>query len=68
MFTSAMLIEAEQALHALQIGKRIVSISKDGRQVQYSQATISELRFYIDEIRTALGLPSRRLPPAGVRL
>lgn len=62
------LSDAENALHGLITGKRIVSISKGDRQVQYSQANIGDLRAYIDEIRSALGLPSRRRGPAGVRL
>jgi hypothetical protein len=44
----------------------VVSVSKDGRQVQFSQADIGALRSYIIEIELALGLQSRRGPPAGV--
>ncbi|WP_371330632.1 gpW family head-tail joining protein [Klebsiella quasipneumoniae] len=67
MYTQLMLDEARRALHDLLTGNRVVSVSKDGRQVQFSQADIVALRSYIIEIELALGLRSRRGPPAGVR-
>ncbi|WP_289627461.1 phage head-tail joining protein, partial [Escherichia coli] len=45
-----MLCEARRALHELMIGRTVASVSKNGRQVQYSRATINELRRYIEEI------------------
>jgi hypothetical protein len=66
MYTQLMLDEARRALHDLLTGNRVVSVSKDGRQVQFSQADIGALRSYIIEIELALGLQSRRGPPAGV--
>lgn len=68
MYTQEMLNEARKALHELLLGKKAVSISKDGRQVQFNQTSIADLRRYINEIETALGMASRRGPPAGVRL
>lgn len=68
MYTQEMLNEARKALHGLLLGKKAVSISKDGRQVQFNQTTIADLRRYINEIETGLGMASRRGPPAGVRL
>ena len=63
-----MLTEARQALHELLTGRRVVSISKGGRQVQFSQANIQELRRYIDEIEVSLGVSIRRRSPVGVML
>lgn len=37
MYTQEMLTEARQALHELLLGKRVVSVSKNGRQVQFTQ-------------------------------
>ena len=68
MYTLEMLNEARKALHELMLGKKVVSISKDGRQVQFNQANIADLRRYIQDIETSIGMTSRRLPPAGVRL
>ncbi len=68
MYTQEMLTEARQALHELLLGKRVVSVSKNGRQVQFTQINIADLRNYIAEIESGLGLSSRRRGPAGVRL
>ncbi len=67
IYTYEMLCEARRALHELMIGRAVVSVSKNGRQVQYSRATINELRLYIEEIESALGMPGRH-GPVGVRL
>lgn len=59
--------EAEDAYHKLQTGQMAVSISKDGRQVEFNRANIDKLRSYIDDLRSQLGLlNSRRRRPAGV--
>ncbi|ATI62797.1 gpW family head-tail joining protein [Edwardsiella tarda] len=68
VYTHEMLTEACQALHELLTGRRVVSISKGGRQVQFSQANIQELRRYIDEIEVSLGVSIRRRSPVGVML
>ncbi|ENT2068148.1 gpW family head-tail joining protein [Salmonella enterica] len=68
LYTPEMLAEARQALHELLLGKRVVSISKNGRQVQFTQINIVDLRNYIAEIESGLGLPSCRRGPVGVRL
>ncbi|WP_425431371.1 gpW family head-tail joining protein [Escherichia coli] len=46
----------------------MVSVSKDGRQVQYSRATIGELRQYIEELESALGVWGLKLPTLRQRL
>ncbi|WP_241746815.1 MULTISPECIES: gpW family protein [Vibrio harveyi group] len=59
--------EAEAAYHALQTGTMAVSVTKDGRQVDFNRANIDKLRAYIDELRGQLGYRNhRRRPPAGV--
>lgn len=66
------LMEAEAALHQLLIGKSVVSIARsdsagNSRTYQYSQANIDQLRAYIIDLKSCLGLGRGRLPPAGVR-
>lgn len=68
IYTLEMLTEARRALHDLLLGKSVVSVTKDGRQVQFNQANMADLRSYINEIEIYIGLPSRRSGPAGVRL
>ena len=68
VYTHEMLCDARRALHEQMIGRAVVSVSKDGRQVQYSRATIGELRQYIEELESALGVSGRRRGPAGVVL
>lgn len=68
MYSQDMLDEARKALHQLLLGQKVVSVTKNGRQVQFSQTSIADLRNYILEIEIALGLKTGRRPPAGVRL
>ena len=65
MTTQAQLDEARQALHELLTGKRVASIQKDGRSVTFTPATLNNLRGYIAELESQLGLTSRRRGPAG---
>lgn len=68
MATIAELQEARAALHSLMTGKRVASIQKDGRRVDYTATTVGELKKYISELEEALKSGSRRRSPAGVRL
>ncbi|HAW0919484.1 TPA: phage tail protein [Escherichia coli] len=68
VYTHEMLCEARRALHELMIGRAVVSVGRNGRQVQYSRTTIGELRQYIEELESALGVSGRRRGPAGVGL
>lgn len=55
------LTEAEAALHALMMGGQAVSVRDSaGRQVNYTAATIGDLRGYIAELKQMLGLGRRR--------
>lgn len=50
METQMMLMEARRALHELLLGEKVVSINKDGRQVQYTPASIPALQQYIHQL------------------
>ncbi|ATG16335.1 hypothetical protein NVI2019_PEGOAJLN_01208 [Providencia alcalifaciens] len=65
METQMMLMEARRALHELLLGEKVVSINKDGRQVQYTPASIPALQQYIHQLEGVLGV-GRRCRPAGV--
>lgn len=67
MTLQQMLAEAEAAYHALMTGSMAVSVTKDGRRVDFSRADIDKLRNYIANLKAQLGIKTnRRLPPAGV--
>ncbi|WP_207621600.1 gpW family head-tail joining protein [Vibrio ziniensis] len=68
MTLDEMLKEAETAYHKLQTGSLAVSIQKGDRRVDYSRANIHELRAYIDDLKSQLGISNvRRGRPAGAR-
>lgn len=55
------LAEAEQALHDLTLGNKVVSITRDGKRVDFQQSTIQELRNYISQLEAlTTGKPRRR--------
>jgi len=62
MATMTDLTEARRALHDLATGKRVATIMKDGRRVEYSSINIGDLKKYIKEIEDELGLSKRRAP------
>ncbi|HFF9407538.1 TPA: phage head-tail joining protein [Escherichia coli] len=68
IYTHEMLCDARRALHELMIGKRVVTVTKDGRSVSFTSATRADLCKYIAEIEEALGVRVRRRRPMGVRL
>ncbi|EJF1946179.1 gpW family protein [Salmonella enterica] len=68
MATMTELKEAREALHALMTGKRVATVTKNGRSVSFTSATLADLRKYIAELEAELGVCVRRGPPAGVRL
>ncbi|STQ68394.1 phage tail protein [Hafnia paralvei] len=59
------LAAAQRALHDLLIGKRVVSVQKDGRKVDFTSASLDQLQNYIDNLKGQLGQYSRRRPPSG---
>ena len=58
----ARLTEAQAAYHKLSTGQKAVTVTHDGRSVQYDRTSIANLRAYIEELQRALGLavPKRR--------
>jgi hypothetical protein len=65
--TQEQLQQARDALHKLQIGRSVVSVSQDGVTTTYTQANIASLRAYVSSLEVELGVTAtRRLPPAGV--
>ncbi|EDU7782803.1 phage tail protein [Salmonella enterica subsp. enterica serovar Oranienburg] len=67
MATIAELIEARAALHDLMTGKRVATVQKDGRRVEFTATSVSDLKKYIAEMEASLKTGGRR-GPAGVRL
>ncbi|EDO5624124.1 TPA: phage head-tail joining protein [Salmonella enterica subsp. enterica serovar Grumpensis] len=67
MATMAELIEARAALHDLMMGKRVATVQKDGRRVEFTATSVSDLKKYIAEMEAGLKTGGRR-GPAGVRL
>ncbi len=67
MATMAELIEARAALHDIMTGKRVATVQKDGRRVEFTATSVSDLKKYIAEMEASLKTGGRR-GPAGVRL
>lgn len=67
MATMAELIEARAALHDLMMGKRVATVQKDGRRVEFTATSVSDLKKYIAEMEASLKTGGRH-GPAGVRL
>ncbi|EGI5344736.1 tail assembly protein [Salmonella enterica subsp. enterica serovar Sandiego] len=66
MATMAELIEARAALHDLMTGKRVATVQKDGRRVEFTATSVSDLKKYITEMEAILKTGGRRGPvPAG---
>ncbi|EEQ1708458.1 phage head-tail joining protein, partial [Escherichia coli] len=49
-------------------GKRVVSVQKDGRRIEYTAASLDELNRAINDAELVLGTTRRRRRPLGVRL
>ncbi|EFK4552140.1 phage tail protein [Escherichia coli] len=48
--------------------KRVVSVQKDGRRIEYTAASLDELNRAINDAESVLGTTRRRRRPLGVRL
>ena len=57
-----------QARLDLLTGKRVVSVQKDGRRIEYTAASLDELNRAINDAESVLGTTRRRRRPLGVRL
>ena len=68
MVTVAELQALRQARLDLLTGKRVVSVQKDGRRIEYTAASLDELKRAINDAELVLGTTRRRRRPLGVRL
>lgn len=67
MITTQQLTEARTALHQLLTGQAMVSITRDGKKIDFSPANRGDLERYIDQLEAQAGVgSSRRRGPARV--
>lgn len=64
MATQAELDAARAALHDLMMGKRVATVQKDGRKVEFTATSVSDLKKYIADLELQVGTTSRRRGPA----
>ena len=60
------LAAARAALHDLMTGKRVATVQKDGRRVEFTATSVSDLKKYIAELEVQTGMTQRRRGPATV--
>lgn len=65
MATQADLEAVRAALHDLMMGKRVATVQKDGRKVEFTATSVSDLKKYIADLESQVGSTSRRRGPAG---
>jgi len=65
MATLSELDAARDALHDLMMGKRVATVQKDGRKVEFTATSVAELKKYIAELEVQVGSSTRRRGPAG---
>lgn len=65
MATQSELDSARAALHDLMTGKRVATVQKDGRRVEFTATSVADLKKYIAELEVQIGTTSRRRGPAG---
>ncbi|ENG6824746.1 gpW family protein [Escherichia coli] len=46
-------------------GKRVATVQKDGRRVEFTTTSVSDLKKYIAELEVQTGMTQRRRGPAG---
>lgn len=63
MSTETQLLEARDALHNLMTGQSVVRIQRDGKLVEFTQASKRELTAYIASLESQLGSSGRRRRP-----
>ncbi|MBN0646231.1 gpW family protein, partial [Pseudomonas aeruginosa] len=54
MATTTELLEARSALHDLMTGKRVATVQKDGRRVEFTATSVGDLKRYIAELESSL--------------
>lgn len=65
MATQADLDAARVALHDLMTGKRVATVQKDGRRVEFTATSVADLKKYIADLESQIGISQRRRGPAG---
>lgn len=65
MATQTDLDAARAALHDLMMGKRVATVQKDGRRVEFTATSVADLKKYIAELESQIGITQRRRGPAG---
>ena len=58
--------EAEDVLHELSLGRRVVSLSRNGKNLTYTATNRVDLELYIAGLKSQKNTSSRR--PMGIRL
>lgn len=65
MASQSDLDSARDALHDLMTGKRVATVQKDGRRVEFTVTSVSDLKKYIADLEVQVGITQRRRGPAG---
>lgn len=65
MASQSDLDSARAALHDLMTGKRVATVQKDGRRVEFTVTSVSDLKKYIVDLEVQVGITQRRRGPAG---
>jgi uncharacterized protein (UPF0216 family) len=55
---------ARAALHDLMTVKRVATVQKDGRRVEFTATSVADLKKYIAELEVQIGITSLRRGPA----
>ena len=64
MPTQTELDAARAALHDLMMGKRVATVQKDGRRVEFTATSVTDLKKYLADLESQVGPTSRRQGPA----
>ncbi|HAY0335178.1 TPA: phage tail protein [Escherichia coli] len=59
------LTEAQQLTAEEQVEKWVATVQKDGRRVEFTATSVSDLKKYIAELEVQTGMTQRRRGPAG---
>lgn len=65
MASQSDLDSARAALHDMMTGKRVATVQKDGRRVEFTVTSVSDLKKYIADLEVQVGITQRRRGPAG---
>ncbi|MBE0131931.1 phage head-tail joining protein, partial [Citrobacter amalonaticus] len=56
MASQSDLDSARAALHDLMTGKRVATVQKDGRRVEFTVTSVSDLKKYIADLEVQVGI------------